>query len=155
MSWLEFGHCGWHSHTLLDSSALLAGWQCVLHGHGCSPQPHERVPQMKRGKLPSTANNWKLKNKPGTIRTHPDIRSTMFHIRCLQFSSSGWGPNNPPKELRFVEMPPVIVSHGSAQNSWGEPLGNPKLFDALRILSAPELFGLSARRCGTNLTIRC
>ncbi|CAJ1347201.1 unnamed protein product [Effrenium voratum] len=28
----------------------------------------------------------------------------------------------------------------------GEPLGNPKVFDALRILTAPDLFGMSSRR---------
>eukprot|EP00435_Cladocopium_sp_Y103_P063805 s637_g25.t1 len=32
----------------------------------------------------------------------------------------------------------------------GEPLGNPKLFDALRILSAPELFGMSSRRLNVS-----
>ncbi|CAE8622068.1 unnamed protein product, partial [Polarella glacialis] len=32
----------------------------------------------------------------------------------------------------------------------GEPLGNPKVFDALRILSSPELFGFSTRRLNVS-----
>eukprot|EP00931_Biecheleriopsis_adriatica_P117011 TRINITY_DN92577_c0_g1_i1.p1 TRINITY_DN92577_c0_g1~~TRINITY_DN92577_c0_g1_i1.p1 ORF type:complete len:384 (-),score=58.41 TRINITY_DN92577_c0_g1_i1:91-1242(-) len=32
----------------------------------------------------------------------------------------------------------------------GEPLGNPRVFDALRILSAPELFGMSSRRLNVS-----
>ncbi|CAK9038366.1 Ribosomal RNA large subunit methyltransferase Cfr (23S rRNA (adenine(2503)-C(8))-methyltransferase) (23S rRNA m8A2503 methyltransferase) [Durusdinium trenchii] len=51
------------------------------------------------------------------------------------------------KRLVRVTMPKsFFCTHTEIKRVQGEPLGNPKIFDALRILNAKELFGMSYRR---------
>eukprot|EP00933_Yihiella_yeosuensis_P014697 TRINITY_DN13066_c0_g7_i1.p1 TRINITY_DN13066_c0_g7~~TRINITY_DN13066_c0_g7_i1.p1 ORF type:complete len:400 (+),score=66.01 TRINITY_DN13066_c0_g7_i1:38-1201(+) len=50
--------------------------------------------------------------------------------------------------LKFLQLGQHV--DGVSFMGMGEPLGNPKLFDALQILTAPELYRMSARRLNVS-----